>query len=79
MARTKKEKEVAYYGELYRFGYDLKALGHTEEECRQVLMKTYRKWYRNWNDGCRPTKEELRRANEDINIDKMVFGEEYNL
>ena len=76
MAKAKKEKEVVYYGELWRFGYDLQAVCHTEEELRQVLIKTYRKWYRDWN-GCSPSAEEVREANECIEVHEFTIGEMY--
>lgn len=74
MAKAK-EKKTVVIADLYRFGYDLMVVEESEEKARAALMKEYRKAYKAWNDGIRPTKEEVENANECIEINEMAIGE----
>ena len=54
-----KAKKV-YICELERFGYTLTAVGETEEQAKNAIIKEYVKTYKKWNDGEDPRKEERR-------------------
>ena len=58
----------------YRFGYDLTVIEETEEKAIKALMKEYRRTYKNINSEP-PTKEEIRNAEEDIEIQVYKIGE----
>lgn len=48
MAKAKKLDGI-YYMSIYRFGYDLTAVGRTKEECLDALKNEYIKTYAEWN------------------------------
>lgn len=53
---SKKEKTI-YVGTLYRFGYNLTAVGYSEEEVKELLMEEYIKAFIEWN-GTDPREDE---------------------
>ena len=48
MAKAKKTDGI-YYMSIYKFGYDLTAIGHTKDECLDALKNEYIKSYAEWN------------------------------
>ena len=48
MAKAKKPDGI-YYMSIYRFGYELTAVGRTKEECVDALKNEYIKTYAEWN------------------------------
>lgn len=48
---------IIYEGTLDRFGYELKVLCKTEEECINKLLKEYVTAFKRENDGVDPRKE----------------------
>lgn len=76
-------KKSVWIGELERFGYNLVAVGATEEEVRKALSREYIRAYKDIN-GCDPRKEALNyigtvsyydNAMEDIYIRELKYGE----
>lgn len=61
-------------GRLYRFGYDLEVVGRTEAAVRKALVREYNRAYKEIN-GTKPTSDEIRRRNEDIEIHIMTIGQ----
>lgn len=60
--------------ELYRFGYTLLAVSDSEENARKAMMKEYRKGYKDFN-GCCPSREEVRLAEDEMYVKFMAFNE----
>ncbi|MBO7070527.1 MAG: hypothetical protein J6W09_04460 [Bacteroidales bacterium] len=48
MPKAKKTDGI-YYMSIYRFGYNLTAVGRTKEECSNALSDEYIKTYAEWN------------------------------
>lgn len=61
-------------GTLDRFGYELRVLSETQSQAEKMLMKEYRKTYLEWNH-CRPSKEEVECAKEEIFCDEVELDE----
>lgn len=57
MAKKKNDKPKVYVGKLYRFGYELMAVGFTEKEVRDAIEKEYVKTYKIRNNGSNPKKD----------------------
>lgn len=71
--RSETEKGVRSMKELYigrlrdRFGYDLRVVTDSEEKARRLLMKEYRRAYKDlW--GVFPSKEETDTAKDELDI-----------
>ena len=77
---AKKNEQIIYICELYRFGYDLRVAGNSEEEVRNAMIKEYVKTYKKYN-GTDPKKDEDRYGDtyydamlNDLNIYKVTLG-----
>lgn len=66
-----------YIGHLDRFGYTLRIVSDSEEKARRLLMKEYRRAYKDmW--GVLPSKEEREEAEdeayiEQVELDKVMW------
>ena len=65
--------KTVYMGILYRFGYDLTVIGESEKSVRSALVKEYNRTYKEIN-GSRPTSDEIRRRDADIEIHEFTMG-----
>ena len=63
-----------FVGELDRFGYTLRAFGHSEEEVRKMLMKEYIRGFKGYN-GVNPDKERKKVADDEMFIEEVKIGE----
>lgn len=63
-----------YIGTLYRFGYDLTVAAETEKAARSALVKEYNRAYKMRNN-CKPSSEEIRNRNEDMEIQEFIIGQ----
>lgn len=69
----KQEKKPVVVASLYRFGYELTCVMETKEEAEKLLLKEYRKTYKDWN-GCYPDKEKIEEVKEFIEYWETEFG-----
>ena len=60
---------------LYRFGYDLTVAEETRTKAEKAMMKYYKETFIAWNDGLKPTRDEIRNAKEDIRFDELTYGQ----
>lgn len=83
-------KDGVYIAEIYRFGYDLTAIGRTEQEAVDALMEAYYKAYEDENgidlralpgegdedyDMYAEDREYLETAKDEIYVRFLKFGE----
>lgn len=61
-----------YLAQLYRFGYELTAIGKSKASASSAVMKAYRKAYREINGSL--CMDDARRASEEIEITELQFG-----
>lgn len=59
---------------LDRFGYDLTVIDETKEKAIKAMLKEYRRAYAKWNNGARPTKEELEAVDDAMRITELTLG-----
>jgi len=59
---------------LDRFGYELRVLSESKSRAEKLLMEEYKKGYYNYNH-CKPDKEELQCAREEIFCDEVELDE----
>ena len=61
-----------YLAQLYRFGYNLTAIGKTKDQVARTIMKEYRKTYRELNGSL--CMADAQRAAEEIEITELQYG-----
>jgi hypothetical protein len=59
---------------LDRFGYELRVLSDSKKMAEKCLIEEYKKGYYNYNH-CKPDKEELDCAKDEIFIDEIELNE----
>ena len=79
------ESKTIWLAELYRFGYELKAIGETKNKAVGAVMKEYTKAFKDYNDGISPSKMRMPNtiasyyaiAKEDVSCTEFEFGKCY--
>ena len=74
MSESKAKKDTVIMCSLYRFGYDLAVIAKTEKEAKAAMLKEYKRAYIDWNDGEKPSREEINCAKDEMDITAMEFG-----
>lgn len=82
MAKEKESKTV-WLASLYRFGYDLTAIGETKEKAIATVLKEYSRAFKQYNNGA--SSKEIAYGNvsyyanakEDINCTEFEYGKCY--
>ena len=62
-----------YVGTLDRFGYVLRVVATTKAEAKKLLIAEYKNAYEEINH-CRPPKETLKIAKDEIFVDEVEIG-----
>ena len=69
----KKEKRSVIVASLYKFGYELTCVTETREEAEALLLKEYKKTYKQWN-GTGPDKATIEEVKDYIEYWETEFG-----
>lgn len=67
------KKEELYIGELERFGYVLRVVCKTREQCEYALITEYLHAYRKRNRH-NPSEEELEAVDDDMYVSALELG-----
>lgn len=69
-----------YLAQLERFGYTLTAIGRTEEEARDAIIKDYKRIYKEWNnvdpgkDFTSDNRSYLQIAEDELFVEEVELG-----